>query len=97
MLAGYDDAPGVLRNMGLTPSGRQLYFTSSSAIAVVNSAVGGAALGIALWVALDASLAAAAIAGAVVLAVSVTVHLHWARQRLEAGVPADVLFPSPST
>jgi hypothetical protein len=97
MLAGHDDAAGVLQNMGLKATGRQLYFTASSAIAVVNSVVGGAALGIALWVALDASLAAAAIAGAVVLAASVPAHLHWARRRLEAGVPADVLFPSPST
>jgi hypothetical protein len=95
MLAGHDDAPGVLRNMGLTPSGHQLYFTASSAIAVVNSVVGGAALGIAAWVAVDASLAAASILGAVVLAVSVTAQLHWLRRRLEAGAPGDVLFPSP--
>jgi hypothetical protein len=97
MLAGHDDAPGVLGNMGLTPSRPQLYFTASSAIAVVNSVVGGAGLGIAIWVVFDASLAAAAIAGAVVVALSVTAHVHWSRRRLEAGVPADVLFPSPST
>jgi hypothetical protein len=97
MLEGHDDVPGVLRNMGLTPSGHQLYFTASSAIAVVNSVVGGAAVGIAIWVALDASLAAAAIVGAVVLAFSATAHVHWSRGRLEAGVPADVLFPSPNT
>jgi hypothetical protein len=96
MLAGHDDAPGVLQNMGLTPSRRQLYFTASSAIAVVNSVVGGAAFGLAVWVALDASLAAAALAGAVVLALSVAAHLQWSRRRLEAGVPGDVLFPSPS-
>jgi hypothetical protein len=95
MLVGNDDVPGVLRNMGLTPSRYQLYFTASSAIAVVNSAVGGAALGIATWVAFDASLAAAAIVGAVVLAVSVTAHVNWSRRRLEAGVAADPLFPSP--
>jgi hypothetical protein len=97
MLAGHDDAPGVLRNMGLTPSRHQLYFTASSAIAVVNSVVGGGALGIAVWVALDASLAAASIAGLVSFAVSVTAHLRWSRRRLEAGVPADILFPSPGT
>jgi hypothetical protein len=95
ILAGHDDAPGVLRNMGMTPSRYQLYFTASSAIAVVNSVVGGATLGIAAWVAFDASLAVAAILGTVVLAVAVTAHLHWSRLRLEAGVPGDVLFPSP--
>jgi hypothetical protein len=63
----------------------------------VNSVVGGAALGIAVWVAFDASLTAAAIAGAIVLAGSVTAHLRWSRRRLEAGVHADVLFPSPKT
>jgi hypothetical protein len=95
MLTGHDDAPGVLRNMGLTPTGHQLYFTASSAIAVVNSVVGGAAVGLALWVAFDASLATATVAGAVFLAVSITAHLGWSRRRLETGVPADVLFPSP--
>jgi hypothetical protein len=94
MLAGNDDVPGVLRNMALTPSSRQLYFTAASAIGVVNSVVGGAALGIAAWVAFDASLAAAAIVGAATLAVSATVHVRWSRRRLEAGVAVDPLFPS---
>src|SRR5262245_41905012 len=71
MLVPYDDPVGVLRNMALTPSNRQFYFTSSSAIAVVNSVVGGAALAIACWVAFDASLSAAAPAGAVFAALSV--------------------------
>ena len=95
MLQPYDDAVGVLRNMGLTPSGRQLYFTTASAIAVVNSVVGGSALAIAVWVAFDASLAVAAVVGAVFVAVSVPAHLGWLRRRLEAGVPAEALFPSP--
>jgi hypothetical protein len=95
MLQPYDDAIGVLRNMGLTPSGRQLYFTAASAIAVVNSVVGGSALAIAVWVAFDASLAVAAVFGAVFVAVSVPAHLGWLRRRLEAGVAAEALFPSP--
>ena len=97
MLAGHDDAPGVLRNMGLTPTGRQYYFTASSAIAVVNSVVGGAALAIACWVAFDASLGASAVIGATFALLSVVTHLRWSRRRLEAGVPADVLFPSAGT
>ena len=97
MLGGHDDVAGVFENMGLTPSKHQLYFTASTAIAVVNSVVGGAALAIAIWVAFDASLAAAAIAGAVLFVLSVVAHLRWSRRRLEEGVPVDVLFPSPRT
>ena len=51
MLSTHDDAVGVLSNMGLTPSRWQLYLTAASAVAVVNSVVGGAALAIACWVA----------------------------------------------
>ena len=81
--------------MGLTPSRWQLYFTSASAVAVVNSVVGGAALAIACWVAFDASLGTAAVVGCVFAIVSVTAHEYWLRRRLERGVAADVLFPSP--
>jgi hypothetical protein len=97
MLVPYDDVVGVLRNMGLTPSRRQLYFTSSIAIAVVNSVVGGAAVAIACWIAFDASLGAAAIVGAVFASLSIAAHVRWTRHRLEAGVPVESLFPSPRT
>jgi hypothetical protein len=95
VLTGHDDARGVLRNMGLTPSKRQLYFTTASAIAVVNSVVGGAALAIACWVAFDASLGAAAVVGATFVVPSVAAHVRWARRGFEAGAPMEVLFPSP--
>jgi hypothetical protein len=95
MLGGNDDAVGVLRNMGLTASRRQLYFTAASAIAVVNSVVGGSALGIGCWVAFDAGIGAAALIGAAFAVATVVVLLRWSRRRLEAGVAADVLFPSP--
>src|SRR5262245_11431709 len=97
MLQPYDDAIRLLRHTGLRPSGRQLYFTAASAIAVVNSVVGGAALAIAVWVAFGASLVVAAVVGAIVAAVSVVVQLRWTRRRLEAGVPTEALFPSPRT
>jgi hypothetical protein len=97
MLVPYDDAPGVLRNMGLAPSKRQLYFTSASAIAVVNSVVGGAALAITCWVAFDTSLPASAIAGVVFAALSVSAHVRWSRRKLESGVPGEPLFPSPAS
>ena len=94
MLSGHDDALGVLRNMGLTPARRQMYFTAASAIAVVNSVVGGSAVGIACWVAFGAGLAVAAITGAVFAVLSIAALFRWSRRRLEAGVASDVLFPS---
>ena len=95
MLSTHDDALGVLRNMGLAPSRWQLYFTASSAIAVVNSVVGGAALAIACWVAFDADLAAAATVGGVFALASVLLHHRWLRARHAGGLPQDVLSPSP--
>src|SRR5262245_12584167 len=95
MLLPYDDVVGVVRNMGLKPSKLQVYFTSATAIAVVNSVVGGAALAIASWVAFDASLGAAAAVGAVFALLAVVAHVRWARRRLEAGVLIEALFPSP--
>jgi hypothetical protein len=95
MLLPYDDVAGVIRNMALTPSKMQLYLTSSTAIAFVNSVVGGAALAIACWVAFDASLGAAAVVGATFALLSVVVHVRWTRRRLEAGVPVEPLFPTP--
>jgi hypothetical protein len=95
MLGGHDDALGVLRNMGLSPAKWQMYFTTASAVAVVNSVVGGSTAGLAWWVAFDSSLAAAASVGALSSLVSLTALFRWSRRRLEAGVESDVLFPSP--
>ena len=95
MLGGHDDAFGVLRNMGLSPAKWQMYFTAASAIAVVNSVVGGSAVGLACWIAFDARLAVAVIAGAIFAVLSLAALFRWSRRRLETGVQADVLFPSP--
>jgi hypothetical protein len=95
MLSAHDDAIGVLANMGLRPSKWQIYFTAASAIAVVNSVVGGAALGLAWWVAFDARLAVCTIAGALFVVASVLLHRRWLRRRGQRGVPTDVLSPSP--
>jgi hypothetical protein len=94
MLGGHDDALGVLHNMGLSPAKWQMYFTAASAVAVVNSVVGGSAVGLACWVAFDAGLAVTAIVGALFALLSVAVLFRWSRRRLEAGVESDVLFPS---
>jgi hypothetical protein len=97
MLSSHDDAIGVLANMGLRPTKWQLYFTAASAIAVVNSVVGGAALAIACWVAFDASLAVSAVVGGLLVLVSVPLHLRWLRRRGERGVAVEVLSPTPAS
>jgi hypothetical protein len=97
MLSAHDDALGVLANMGLRPSKWQMFFTAASAVAVVNSVVGGAALGLACWVAFDAPLGVCAVVGALFVVASVWLHHRWLRQRGERGVPTDVLSPSPGT
>ena len=55
MLPAHDDVAGVLGNMGLGRPRWQLYFTVSSAIAAVNSIVGGAALGLAVGIATESA------------------------------------------
>ena len=44
MLSGHDDAAGVFQNMGIPLEGRKPIFAFSSAIAVINGVVGGAAV-----------------------------------------------------
>jgi len=94
MLSAHDDAVGVLAHMGLAPSPWQLYFTAASAIAVVNSVVGGAALALACWIAFDASLLVSSVVGAVFAVISVLLHHRWLRRRGERGVNVAVMSPS---
>jgi len=95
LLEAHDDAQGVMRNMGLEPRWGQILFTFATAIAVVNSVVGGAAVGI-LAGTLGASLAVGVAAGAMLAAVSVLLHVrHQVRGRRAAGGLPEVLFPSP--
>jgi hypothetical protein len=94
MMSGNDDAVGVLRNMGLQPRRWQLYVTAASAIAVVNSVVGGSALALAVWVAADTSLGPAALVGGIFTIASVVLHVHWSRRRHLTMSPTEVLFPS---
>lgn len=95
MFPAYDDAIGVLLNMGLAPTKWQLYLTAASAIAVVNSVVGGAALGLACWVAFDAGLGVSAVVGAIFTAVSLVLHYTWLRRPRGAGLYDEVLSPTP--
>lgn len=96
LMSGYDDVPGVLRNMGLTMSPWQVYFTASAAIAVVNSIVGGTALGFAIGIAADPPLGVAIAVGAAFAVASVALHMRVVRRRHVRGVDEhDPLFPTP--
>jgi hypothetical protein len=96
MLGGNDDAPGVLANMGLGGESRwQLFFTTASAVSVVNGMVGGGAIAILLGVTLDLPLGVAAVAGAAFAIGSILLLLRYDRRRYEeAGGYSEVLFPS---
>src|SRR5918996_2009386 len=64
LLSGHDDGAGVFLNMGIPPQGRKPYFAFSTAVAVINGVVGGAAVAIAVGAIFDAGLAVSAMAGA---------------------------------
>jgi len=96
MLSGYDDAFGVIANMGIAPSRSQLYFTAAMAVATVNAVVGGSAVALAIGRATDARLwvcvAFGALAGIAALGAALSFQ---ARQRGTGGGERDVLFPTP--
>jgi hypothetical protein len=77
LLSGKDDASGVRENMGMPRAGRLPVFAFSSAIAVINGVVGGAAVALALGALANASLAIAAIAGGVAAVVSVVAWVRY--------------------
>jgi hypothetical protein len=95
LLSGNDDAAGVFANMGLATEKRSPVFAFSSAIAVVNSVVGGAAVAIALGALVDAPLGMAAGVGVVAAIVSAVALVRHALRLLDAGAArAEPLFPS---
>ena len=96
VMKGYDDAYGVLANMGLQPSRWQLYFTVSAMVATVNSVIGGSAVAILVGRVLDSSLGVAVAVGLAAALVSFAALRHWDRalHHRSAGVD-EVLFPSP--
>jgi hypothetical protein len=95
LLSGRDDAAGVRENMGMPKQGRIPVFAFSSAIAVINGVVGGAAVALALGALADASLAVAAIAGGVAAIVSA---LAWIRYSdavfIERAADIRPIYPS---
>lgn len=84
--------------MSLAAEKRMPVFAFSSAIAVINGVVGGAAIAIALGALADVSLGLATAAGAVTAIASIVGWIRYALRLLAAGA-ADVepLYPSPAT
>jgi hypothetical protein len=96
LLSGHDDAAGVFANMGLAIENRSPVFAFSTAIAVINSVVGGAAVAIALGALVNAPLGLAAGVGVVAAAVSAVAWVRYADRLLDASAArAEPLFPSP--
>jgi hypothetical protein len=97
LMSGHDDAPGVLANMGLVGGSRwQLFFTTASAVSVVNAVVGGGAVAILLGVTLDLPLGVAAAAGIAFFVLSVAFLIRYDRARhIASAERREVLFPSP--
>jgi hypothetical protein len=97
LMGGQDDALGVMTNMGLPPGSRwQLYFTTATAISVVNGIIGGSGIAILLGVTLDLPLAVAALAGVGFAIASIALLMRYDRRRHVQGAEhREVLFPSP--
>jgi hypothetical protein len=97
LLSGEDDAAGVFENMGLPREGHTTpMFSISSAVAVINGVVGGAAVALALGALTDASLAVAAIAGGVAAVASVVVWIGYSDSLFsDRAAEVQPLFPSP--
>jgi hypothetical protein len=95
LLSGHDDGAGVFENMGIPPEGRKPYFAFSTAIAVINGVVGGAAVALAVGAVFDAGLAVSAVAGAFAAIVSVVGWIGFADRLLDVRAETKPLFPTP--
>jgi hypothetical protein len=97
MLNAHDDALGVLANMGLRPTRWQLFFTTATMVATVNSVVAGAGIALLVGNLGDPPVGVAAACGALAAVMSLLVHQRWDRQIHEAAAGRrEVLFPTPS-
>jgi hypothetical protein len=96
LLSDHDDGVGVFKNMGIPAEGRKPIFAFSSAIAVINGVVGGAAVAIALGALADAALAPAVAAGVVAAILSVVGWIIYADRLLDSSADEiEPLFPTP--
>jgi hypothetical protein len=95
LLSAHDDPQGVLASTALPTGGRLPIFAFSSAVAVINSVVGGAAIAVALGAMTDASLGVAVAGGAIVATVSVVAWVRWADRTFDARArEIEPMFPS---
>jgi hypothetical protein len=99
LLPGHDDPLGVLASTALSPrryQGRVPFFAFSTALAVINSVVGGAAVAVALGAIFGASLGIAAAGGGMVAIVSAAAWIEYSDRLFTARAEeVDPLFPSP--
>jgi hypothetical protein len=98
LLSAHDDPLGVLASTALSPrryQGRVPFFAFSTAIAVINSVVGGAAIAVALGAIFDASLGICAAGGGVAAIISAMGWVEYS-DRLFTGRAEEVepLYPS---
>jgi hypothetical protein len=95
LLSGHDDGAGVFANMAIMVENRSPMFAFSTAVAVINSVVGGSAVALAAG-ALGAPLGIAAGIGGATAMVSVVAWVRYADRLLDAAAAQDEpLFPSP--
>jgi hypothetical protein len=95
LLSAHDDGAGVFANMGLPAEGRTPLFAFSTAVAVIDGVVGGAAVAIALGVLVDAPLGVAAGVGIAAAIASVVGWIRYADRLLDARAAGPTpLFPS---
>lgn len=98
LLSAHDDPPGVLASTALSPlryEGRVPIFAFSSAVAVINSVIGGAAIAVALGAVVDASLGVAAAGGGVVAIISVVGWIEYSDRLFTARAnEVEPMFPS---
>jgi hypothetical protein len=96
LLSAHDDAAGVNTNLGLRPEGHAPIFIFSSAVAVINGVVGGAAIAIGLGALADASLGIATLVGGVVAIASIVGWIRYGDVMYKERVgEVRPLFPSP--
>jgi hypothetical protein len=96
LLSGHDDGAGVFANMALPVENRSPVFAFSSAVAVINSVVGGSAVALAVGAVGGVPLGVAAGIGGVAAIVSVVAWVRYADRLLDAAAAQDEpLFPSP--
>lgn len=97
VLSGNDDGAGVFANMGLSGERRSPAFAFSTAISVVNAAVGGAVVGMVLSAVLDGHIWVSASAGVRAAAASVFGWVrHGARILGAAAREVTPRYPSPT-